>query len=206
MRMKIFMLVVLLNLFGLHKVAYPKSCTSDLLLNGIMTYQVDTFFNPGDSIDIWISAATHDPGGCQCHFDTINSYWSHNGIIVYGISIHALDTGNYHFLYFENSTFCGTNIAAKNFYIGFNISSSISEVNSSIGVSLYPSFSTGIFKINSSAKSLRRILVSDSKGNQILCLTNNDFEIDLTNFSSGIYFYAITDEKENVWRGKVVKQ
>ncbi len=35
---------------------------------------------------------------------------------------------------------------------------------------------------------------------------NNFSEINLSNFSSGIYFYAVMDEKENVWRGRMVKE
>jgi hypothetical protein len=69
---------------------------------------------------------------------------------------------------------------------------------------IYPSGSEGTFRIQS-AKTLKHLLVFNNAGRTIIETSNVFSDINLTRFSNGIYFYAITDENERVWRGKLLR-
>ncbi len=66
--------------------------------------------------------------------------------------------------------------------------------------------STGIFKVSSTDKNLEQVIITDNAGRIVISCTNNFSEINLTKFSPGVYFYTLTDEKENVFRGRIVKE
>jgi hypothetical protein len=82
----------------------------------------------------------------------------------------------------------------------------VEEEESNFPFHITPSLSSGIFKINSANKNLKQLFITDNTGRIILSSNINFSEINLTNFSPGIYFYAITDEKENIFRGRIVKE
>ncbi len=72
-------------------------------------------------------------------------------------------------------------------------------------IRLLPSFSYGIYKIIP-YETVTRICVVNSSGIIIYESSKSISEINIAKFPAGIYFYAITDEKENVFRGRIVKE
>ena len=98
-----------------------------------------------------------------------------------------------------------------NLIIGQPYSCNPSQVNEFIAPqALYyypnPSLSGGIFNLCSTRENLKQLRITNCDGQLILFSIDNFLKIDLANFPSGIYFYAITDEKENVFRGRIVKE
>ena len=65
--------------------------------------------------------------------------------------------------------------------------------------------SEGILRINPPGVILKDLTLFDSAGRIILTSNKVHTELDVARFSPGFYFYALTDEKLNSFRGKFFK-
>ena len=108
------------------------------------------------------------------------------------------DTGHYQLEHFCNGTYYRYDV-----YVSHNTSTSVSELVET-QFQIYPAGVQGIFKIDLHGNSLHQLLVWDCTGRMVIAAENVS-EIDLSASAPGMYLYAITDEKENTWRGKVIK-
>ncbi len=71
---------------------------------------------------------------------------------------------------------------------------------------IYPTLSSGIFRIKTSADyHPKKIIVTDGEGRIVYTSATNFSEINLTDFATGIYFYAVEDEWQKVYRGKIIR-
>jgi hypothetical protein len=86
------------------------------------------------------------------------------------------------------------------------MSTQVTESYGKTSAQLYPSISTGIFKIMSAGQNLKYFCITNNEGRIIHSSAKDFSEVDLTDFPSGMYFYSITDDKENVFRGRIVKE
>jgi hypothetical protein len=155
------------------------------------------FINPGDSIHF--SARSIE--GCNIGFtllqdaDTIFSDGSNGSL---GFSV--FDTGQYYF-----HSFC--DILFRNFslHVLQYMNTGIIQESLVRNAYVYPTRSTGKFHLHSE-QVIKQLIVSDAEGRIVKTLSADFSVIDLTEFSPGIYLYAITDESENFFRGKIVKE
>ncbi len=152
--------------------------------------------SPGDSVKFF----AHGDIDCTNHMLMI-----HNGDTLFNAGLGnstynfiAFDTGHYHMNYFFNAFY-----HIFDTYVTYY---TLNEIQNPLSKPLliYPASQSGIFKIES-PYNLKQLLITDASGRMII-KTKQFSEINLCRFSQGIYFYAIIDEKENVWRGKIVKQ
>ncbi len=206
MKKIIFTLVLFVAMISFSAQA-ESPCRPYLILNGIqyswMTTYVSISINQGDTLIC--SVAEGSPCGF-CAIDSAITNWTFHGITTYVVTIAATDTGTYTLYAHPASTSCGLGDDGT-FYVTVNYSTtSVAELVSSNGIEVSPTLSSGIFKIKTADKNLKQLRISDSAGRIVYTSENNFSEINLSNFSSGIYFYALTDEKENVWRGRIVKE
>ncbi|MEO8088497.1 MAG: T9SS type A sorting domain-containing protein [Bacteroidota bacterium] len=182
-------------------------CRVALVLNGIVQNWFTTNFtvaiNQGDTL--LCSVATGSPCG-NCTIDSAATYWIFRGIIMNLVTIAATDTGVYT-LYAQSNISSTCSNDFNTFLLTVNYATtSLGELASADGIKVSPTLSGGIFKINGADKNFEQLLVSDCMGRIVFITQNNLSEINLSRFSSGIYYYAITDEKKKVWRGRVVKE
>ena len=171
----------------------------------------DTVICPGDSININLRPTLNGGGwggGCTCMLFSFQ--WYKDGVILPGDTnfiLYVTIPGTYRVSFTYDCSF-------KNleFTIAYNncVTTTVNNpTESSIqNFSLYPDVSTGIFKIKfpSSSTILKQLRITDNAGRIVFASSNNFSEINLSNFSPGIYYYAITDEKENIYRGRIVKE
>jgi hypothetical protein len=91
--------------------------------------------------------------------------------------------------------------------------SGITEVNNQSTVSIYPNPTSGIFTVKDVETRLiaslpMQILIYDVTGREVYHQTINNSTlstINISNLSTGVYFYKLTNEKETL-RGKFVKE
>jgi len=199
---------ILILFFSIHANAKcPWSIHTAVYNNGVQVavfdYQSTTnaivFISPNDSI---IVTGWSDMGGsCNDIFLV-----EHNSDTIFlsgtGNSFRLVlsDTGHYH-LYHFNQTAIFWN---WDFDVFHSSTTGIQNTLINEQPRFYPSISEGIYKLQTTQK-LKHLLIIDNAG-RTLFETSNDFsEINLSGFLGGIYYYAITDEKEKVWRGKLIK-
>jgi hypothetical protein len=170
----------------------------------------DTAISQPDTINLVVNIY-HDlaTGGCaDCQFGTITWYGGvvmDNGLFFLGHSYLIKDTGSYMVI---------ANAIGNGCYSSFNDTliinvgyypTSVSEINNQNIFKLYPSISSGLFQIKTKEQ-LKKIVVTDGVGRIVYSSATPVSEINLSGVSDGIYFYAIEDEKERVFRGKIVKE
>jgi len=80
----------------------------------------------------------------------------------------------------------------------------VNELSNISNVFIYPSISSGLFQIKTNEQ-LKKILITDGVGRIVFSSSVPVSEINFSNVADGIYFYAIEDDKEMVWRGMIVK-
>ncbi|MEO8086837.1 MAG: T9SS type A sorting domain-containing protein [Bacteroidota bacterium] len=111
------------------------------------------------------------------------------------------DTGHYYFKY-QNSDMI-TFFMIYDLYVSASVQTGFEEPFRSVPLSVFPVDASGMFSIKSADK-IKQIIISDIAGRVYpIDSYSNVSQIDLSRFSSGIYFYCIIDEQEKVWRGKV---
>ncbi len=72
---------------------------------------------------------------------------------------------------------------------------------------IYPSVSSGMFHIKAEGEyELKKISIFDGLGRVVFASNVNASDINLNDFSNGIYLYAIEDSKDRIYRGKIVKE
>ena len=181
-------------------------CRVALVLNGIVqswsTSNFTVAINQGDTLQC--SVATGSPCG-NCQIDSAATYWIFHGITTHVVSFAATDTGVYTLYAQSYSTSCANDFNTIQLIINYT-TTSVTELTSADGIGVSPTLSGGIFKINGADKKIEKLFVTDCMGKIVFITQNNFSEINLSNFSSGIYFYTIIDEKKKVWRGRVVKE
>jgi hypothetical protein len=182
-------------------------CRVALVLNGIVqswgTSNFTVEINPGDTLhcSVW----TGGPCG-NCTIDSAATYWIIHGITSHVITIEATDTGVYTLYAQSNSSsLCVNDFNTFQLTINYTIAA-VTELTASEDIWITPTLSDGIFKINGAGRNLEQLLITDSMGRIVFITQNNFSEINLSHFSSGIYFYAVTDERKKVWRGRFVKE
>jgi hypothetical protein len=173
---------------------------------------VDTFFNAGDMIALNITITTVDyacSGSCLPLF----TEWEKNNTVIsscnYGNCFFTIsDTGSYTVNIGIRRCLFPNNTDTFKLYLNvlYRNTTWITKPNSLSKVSVYPNISGGIFQIRHTDKNLQSIRIVDSTGRTVLYSSVDISQIDLSDFQSGIYYYAITDEKENIFRGKIVKE
>ncbi len=224
----VFIISLQLNCFAIVKIAVGTgNWTNGAIWSpiGVPTPFDNIIITTGSTIHYDMNVLVENGGsitidGVLCGQDSFNiacggTFYCHGQMS--GVYIHVTDgavTGT-GVIYAEDTFYytpCsgGFNIAG-NIIIGQPYSCNLTEVhemNSSADIFYYPetNLSDGIFKLFSSQMNLSQLCITDCRGRMVLASTNNFSEINLSNFSSGIYFYAITDEKENVFRGRIVKE
>lgn len=110
------------------------------------------------------------------------------------------DTGHY-YIHFVSSTADWTWEFTVSYYTSTGVNT-MSEVRPFL---LSRSASGSIYSLQSIVR-LKNLIVVDSEGRKVIGKADHFSEINLAEFPDGIYFYAITDENEKVWRGKMLKQ
>jgi hypothetical protein len=182
-------------------------CRVALVLNGVIqswsTSNFTVSINQGDTLQC--SVSTGGPCG-TCTIDTAATYWIFHGITTHVVTIAATDTGVYTLYAQSNSSSsCVNDFNTIQLTINYT-TTSVTELTSDDGIVVSPALSGDIFKINGTDKKIEKLFITDCVGKIVFSTQNNCSEINLSNFSSGIYFYTIIDEKKKVWRGRIVKE
>ncbi|MEO8088151.1 MAG: T9SS type A sorting domain-containing protein [Bacteroidota bacterium] len=206
MRMKIFTMTILSVFLSIHSRCEGKGCTFMMWVIG----GGDTIVCPGDTISVDIAPVNSGGGfGGNCVCLCYRYQWFKDGFLLPGDTnrvLHVSSIGTYRneFIYDCGSKYVECTIGYNN----CGTTSINSQDGNSIHVfSLFPTISTGIFLIKKLSQNVpKQLRITDNAGHTIFTSVNNFSEIDLTNFSPGIYFYAITDEKENIFRGRILKE
>lgn len=211
MRRKFYLLLILiLPQVSLQAKCYFKAGVR-IYNNGIPTHYdrydagipIDAFIASGDSVKFYaeMDDMCAGPGFVTLFFNGDTIYYGQTGNGHPPYSLTVFDTG-----YYKMDAWLNGNHLIFELTLGYFIGTGIQNDQVPPSFQITTSISSGIFKVSSSESILKQILVADSRGYMVIQATKNFSVIDLTNFSSGIYFYAITDEKQNVWRGKIMKQ
>ena len=202
---KISTLVLLLFIFTTNTFA---KCTGHSWIwtysNGILEssysnfnpQSVTAFFNPGDSIVVRVQGETMCGSNVLLlnNGDTLLSgLMSSNNVY-----ITLADSGHY-FMHYVSSTSDWT----WEFSLNYFVNTGLQTVGDLAPFQIYPSETPGIYRLKS-GQTLKHLMVFDQSG-KIIIETNAFSEIDIRKFSNGVYFYAITDENEKVWQGKLIK-
>jgi len=164
-------------------------------------------FNPGDSIDFWINLETDTDFYYQCTCAPNNPYMTHNMVDIFGMPFHITDTGWY---YITSNTVvlvgdCTPRAGSIPIEVIYESSLDVRDENGINEIEVYPTVSSGLYFFRG-IKNIHSIHISDISGRFVLIASEPNSIIDLTKFSAGIYYYAITDEKENIFRGRIVKE
>lgn len=127
---------------------------------------------------------------------------THNGDTIsfldyYSFGVVLTDAGHYH-LHFHNSNAVLWNRDLEIIYV----TTDVQAIQNESKVQFYKTESN-VYKIESASR-LKHILVSDNAG-RIVYESRSVSELNLNAFSSGVYIYAIIDENEKVWRGKLIR-
>jgi len=192
------------------------------IINGInhscigTSLTIDTLVNPGDTIEFHVGMTTS--GGCiypqngMCNVTFIQ--WERNGIIVdscnwFGYCHYYIitDTGSYVIGAWGES--CGGSLSPFFLYLNVHynpVVTNLSEINNENAFYISPSFSSGVYEIKSTGRQLKKIQVTDTMGRSVYLSNEPITEINLTNYSDGVYLYIVQDDKQNIFRGKIVKQ
>jgi len=198
--------LIVFLLFSLHAIAKcPWELNVRVYNNGSQVFCYDNLYTsyiqalilPTDSVIIELDAIF---GGSSCsnyiiimrNSDTLTELYTEE--LNYKLS----DTGSYNIWFYNNGT---TGFWNRTFEIAYFQSTGINSIAEDADLQFYPSYSTGIFKIKHD-QPLKNIFITDNAGRVVFETMNNFSEINLTKFSSGIYYYTITDENNKVWRGK----
>ena len=166
----------------------------------------DSLINPGNSINILLSAASWSdcqPSG-NCFLSDFQ--WFKNGIPLMGKTNYiftASDTGVYRVDFISDCL----GLRSKSFHLAYRQVFSQANESSAEKISpyLYPAGSS-IYRINMTGKKMKQLILSENSGRLVLTLLNGASEINLENFAPGIYYYTIYDEDKNAWRGKILKE
>ena len=140
----------------------------------------------------------------------LSIHWSPGNVIAYPDSIYNFiinDTGTYQASVYVD-TYGQTGIMTCNVSVHYRSATPVLEVINPNAFQIYPSVSTGIFHIKAEGE-LKKISIYDAMGRVVYAGVQNPEhlpDINLTDFSNGIYLYAIEDNKEQVFRGKIVKE
>lgn len=181
-------------------------CRVALVLNGAVqnwgTTSFNVSINQGDTLQCSVATG----GACgMCTIDSAATYWIFQSIISHVVNFAVTDSGVYTIYGQSNSGLCVNDFNTFQLVINYT-TTSVTEMSSADGVSVSPTPSSGIFKINGATKNIEQLLVTDCMGRIVFITQNNFSEIDLSRFYTGVYYYVITDEKKKVWRGSIVKE
>lgn len=86
-----------------------------------------------------------------------------------------------------------------------SLTSGMDEIKESQNFILYPNPTNGLFQIKTEQE-INSIEVSDVFGRRMLYSENNQTEINISNFTNGIYFVRFSDSKGNTVVKKIVKR
>lgn len=203
---KNFAVVILTSMFSFATNA-ESPCRVAVVLNGVVQSWMTTTFtvaiNPGDTLQCTV--ATGSPCG-TCTIDSMATYWIFQGDTMHVVSLAATDTGVYTLYAQSNgSSFCAHDY--NTFLLTINyVTTPVTSMAGTDGIRVSTTGSGGIFKINGAGQNFRQLLITDCVGKIVFVTQHNFSEIDLSRFPAGIYFYAINDEKNKVWRGRIVKE
>lgn len=121
--------------------------------------------------------------------------WDINKFIMCGEGCYALTTSVYN---------VGTASYLKKFSIVRDAVLNSKNTTSRAEIKLYPNPTSDFIQVNTSSV-IKDALVYDSNGRTILCrLIDN--KIDISNTANGIYLIKLTDENNNVYTQKIIKQ
>ena len=109
------------------------------------------------------------------------------------------DTGQYHIDYFFDMDHWIYDIN-----VSYLLGTSIQNNSTFQTFQLLPTLSTGLLKLVPESEKMKYLQIMDGTGRIVFSAVNPFSEINLTRFSPGMYYYAIIDEKENSWRGRVI--
>lgn len=186
-------------------------CSARLVIDPGVTHYVSqghtvVEVNSLDSIDFWVTFEIDTDLYYQCICTPNNSFIEHDTVITYGIPFHITETGVYYVSDFAMvlSGDCNPRVGSIMIEVIYSTSSAVSDLNDINETTLYPTASSGIYNLKSKNK-ITSIHVADYSGRLIVNISNPSV-IDLSSFSSGIYFYDITDEKGDIFRGRIVKE
>ena len=207
--------VILLFLFSTSYTSEAKDCVYGFHVGSRIYYtnhiypqvSADTIFYYGDTINLPITVSQYIMGCGACSIDSIK--WMHNSIQVGSDTIYTVhEIGDYTaFIYFSSQTcFQDYTYYIFNLHVGYTEATGISFNSNPRLFKIYPSVSSTIFNIQASADyHPKKISVVDGEGRIVYSSSTNFSEINLTYFSNGIYFYAVEDEFQKVFRGKIIK-
>lgn len=182
-------------------------CRVALVINGVVqNWSVTNFTVPifqGDTLIC--SLATGSPCG-TCSVDSAATYWIIGGVTTPLITVALTDSGSYTlYAQSDGGTSCADDYNTFHLTITYT-TTAISEMTSADKVGITPTLSSGIFKINDGNHHLERFAITNETGAIVYFKQHPDPEVNLSSLQSGIYFYALTDDKKNVWHGRIVKE
>jgi len=194
---------ILILFFCIHAHAKcPWSITVRVYNGGIKVAQFDedtisnfsAIISPSDSITI---SGYGDFGNCGPYFRL-----THNeDTIIYSdyndFHIVLSDTGHYH-LYFHNLMAYFWN---RDLDISYG-TTGLQDLENDVKVHLHK-VESNVYRVDN-ARRLIHLFIADNAG-RIVYETNAATQVNLTPFSPGIYYYSITDENDQVWRGKLLR-
>ena len=76
--------------------------------------------------------------------------------------------------------------------------------NSMLNIELFPNPTKGVFSLKTSENKILNVTIMDLSGKELMNVSSNYSQIDISNFPSGIYFLAITTE-EGFATKKIIK-
>jgi len=161
------------------------------------TQPVNALLAPGDWVEIKIA------GDLMCNSAVLflnNADTLMSGLMTSSPVYLTLTATGHYFIQYHSTTADWT----WEFDVSYYASTGLQNISEQRPFQIYPSTSDGIYKLQTT-QTLKQLLIFDNEGRTIIETSNVFSDINLTRFSNGIYFYAITDENEKVWRGKLLK-
>ena len=160
----------------------------------------ELFFNDGDPINILASTVVYGNYGMCATCTTLSSFWNGNSMFNFMIT----DTGLYTASAYSDDG-CFGDFAYLRVHISYSVPTDVKDLEE-VKYLVYPSLSHGIFNVEINSKKLKELIITDCSGKTVIYSSNEFLQFDLTDFPSGIYLYAIKDERESVFRGRIVKE
>jgi hypothetical protein len=162
---------------------------------------VDTLLDGDDGL--WITLSSQLACSGDCSLEQPETYaWIHNSDTVESVNYLVEDTGTY--IGIIKYSGCGPGTMRIRIHVGYNSPAAITELNKP-ELLIYPSISSGVFKIKSEHP-LAKILIRDCSGKVVFSTYESAASIDITYLIDGIYFYYIEDKKQHAKSGKLVKR
>ncbi len=132
-------------------------------------------------------------------------YTNDGGMNWYSQSSHT--TGEIRDIFFLDET-TGFAVADNGDFLKFNKNSGIESTGNLLSISVFPNPVKDKLTVFYGDKTKKSLMLYDVTGNliQTVVLSKNRTELSLKNFSTGIYFYRITEDGKLLKTGKIQKQ